>query len=65
MALRIHVDNDRCTGHGVCEAIAPDVFEVQDDASLVLLVDEPGEELRETLLEAATACPAAALRIEG
>ncbi|HXO52078.1 MAG TPA: ferredoxin, partial [Mycobacterium sp.] len=28
--MRVEVDLDKCTGHGICESIADDVFEVQD-----------------------------------
>ena len=28
--MRVEVDLDKCTGHGICESIAEDVFEVQD-----------------------------------
>ena len=31
--MRVEVDLDKCTGHGICESIAEDVFEVQDDGS--------------------------------
>jgi len=31
--VRIVVDRDRCTGLGMCEAEAPDLFEVQDDGT--------------------------------
>ncbi|HET9565528.1 MAG TPA: ferredoxin, partial [Mycobacterium sp.] len=27
--MRVEVDLDKCTGHGICESIAEDVFEVQ------------------------------------
>jgi hypothetical protein len=29
--MRIDVDLTRCTGHGICETIAADVFEASDD----------------------------------
>ena len=32
--MRVEVDLDKCTGHGICESIAEDVFEVQDDGSV-------------------------------
>ena len=28
---RISIDRSLCDGHGVCEALAPDVFELDDD----------------------------------
>ena len=38
--MRVEVDLDTCTGHGICESIADDVFEVQDDGTV--LIDENG-----------------------
>lgn len=29
--MRITVDRERCTGHGRCYALAPDVYEPDDD----------------------------------
>ena len=41
--MRIAVDYDKCSGLGMCESIAPDVFEVEDDGSLTLhLTEVPG-----------------------
>ena len=31
--MRVDVDLDKCTGHRICESIAEDVFEVQDDGT--------------------------------
>ena len=28
--MKVHVDQDRCEGHGRCYATAPDVFEADD-----------------------------------
>lgn len=63
--MRVCVDNDKCTAHAVCEAIAPEIFEVQDDGGLLILDENPAEELRQRLQESADACPADAIRIEG
>jgi len=30
MALRVHVDSEKCQGHNRCYALAPDLFEVDD-----------------------------------
>ena len=42
--MRIIVDTDRCTGHGICESLASDVFEVGSDgiAASVEVVEEIG-----------------------
>ncbi len=61
---KIVVDHDKCTGLGICESIAPDVFEVDDDGSLLLLEEEPAENRRDELREAVDGCPTGALSIE-
>ena len=62
--MRIVVDLDKCTGLGMCEAEAPDLFEVQDDGSLLVLIEKPDEERRAELEAAVEACPTEALSIE-
>jgi NADPH-dependent 2,4-dienoyl-CoA reductase/sulfur reductase-like enzyme/ferredoxin len=44
--MKINVDLDRCTGHGVCESILDTVFEVGDDGMVHLLVEAPGSRRR-------------------
>ncbi|MBA2324388.1 MAG: ferredoxin [Pseudonocardiales bacterium] len=61
--MRIVVDQDKCTGLGMCEAEAPDLFEVQDDGSLVLLNATPSEAQRAEAEVAVESCPTAALSI--
>ncbi|HZZ51241.1 MAG TPA: ferredoxin [Pseudonocardia sp.] len=61
--MRIVVDYDKCTGLGMCEAEAPDLFEVQDDGSLTVLVEKPAESQREELEAAVESCPTEALSI--
>ena len=61
--MRIVVDHDKCTGLGMCEAEAPDLFEVQDDGSLVLLNETPTEEQRAEAEAAVESCPTEALSI--
>jgi ferredoxin len=63
--MRIAVDLTRCTGHGICESIAEDVFEVQDDGSVLIHDDERPEPDRDRMQKAVIQCPAAALRLEG
>jgi ferredoxin len=31
MAMKVWIDQDLCTGDGICEEIAPDVFTLLDD----------------------------------
>lgn len=63
--MRIVVDRMRCEGLGMCEAMAHEFFEVDDDGNMVVLVDNPEEHHRRELTAAVNACPVLALRLEG
>lgn len=61
--MKVEVDLNKCTGHGICESIAEDVFEVQDDGTVVIHEAERPESDRDRMMRAVTQCPAAALRL--
>jgi ferredoxin len=61
--VRLEVDVDKCTGHGICESIAEDVFEVQYDGMLVIDHDKAATSDRDRLQQAVIQCPVAALRL--
>ncbi|GAB3001330.1 ferredoxin [Amycolatopsis acidiphila] len=61
--MNIHIDPDRCTGHGVCEGLAEDIFEVGDDGLAHLLQDPPPNDRREVIEQAVQQCPTLALRL--
>jgi ferredoxin len=61
--MRVEVDLTKCTGHGICESIADDVFEVQDDGSVLIHGNARPESDRDRMQRAVTQCPAAALRL--
>ncbi|RAV10307.1 ferredoxin [Mycolicibacterium sp. GF69] len=61
--MRVEVDLDKCTGHGICESIAEEVFEVRDDGIVSIHTPERPESDRERMQQAVTQCPAAALRL--
>ncbi len=61
--MKVVVDLATCTGHGICESIADDVFEVQDDGTLVIHDSERPESDRDRMRQAVTQCPAAALSL--
>jgi ferredoxin len=62
--MKITVDRKKCTALGVCESLAPDLFEVQQDGSLAILNEHPEGSLCEAAREAAEGCPTEALRVE-
>ena len=63
--MRVKVDYDICASTGSCVQVCPEVFEVRSDGYLYVLQEEPGEELREKVEQAADLCPTAAISIEG
>ncbi len=63
--MQVLCDFDKCTGLGLCESLAPDFFEVQDDGSLVVLRETFDEAERSSLEEAVRSCPTEALSLRG
>ncbi len=61
--MKVKVDYDMCASTGGCMQISPEVFEVRNDGYLYILQEEPGEELRAKVREAADLCPTAAIEI--
>jgi ferredoxin len=60
---RVVVDRERCVGSGSCEALAPDVFEVDDDGVLVVHRPESAEDELPDVRDAVAACPTRALSL--
>ncbi|MFF4260224.1 ferredoxin [Streptomyces sp. NPDC001663] len=63
--MKILLDRGKCTGLGICESMAPDVFEVDDDGALVLRTDTVPEGRLAEIEAAVTSCPTEALRLVG
>ncbi|MGH9067164.1 MAG: ferredoxin [Acidimicrobiales bacterium] len=63
--MKVVVDLDVCQSNALCTGVAPEVFEVRDDGLLYVLEEEPGEELRAAVEEAARMCPTQAIAIQG
>ncbi len=62
--MKVIVDFDVCASTGACMQTAPEMFEVRSDGYLYLLMEEPGEELRDKITMAADMCPTGAISIE-
>ena len=62
--MRIVVDRDLCDGHGMCEAMAHEFFELDDDDVMHLLEESPAESERAKVHAAVQACPALALSLQ-
>jgi ferredoxin len=61
--MRIVVDRDLCDGHGMCEAMAHEYFELDDDDTMHVLVESPPESDRAKVYAAVQSCPALALSL--
>jgi ferredoxin len=57
---RISIDRSLCNGYGVCEALAPEVFELDDDGFAVLRTAISDNE---ALRQACDSCPMGAISI--
>jgi len=62
--VRIVVDRDLCDGHGMCEAMAHEYFELDDDDVMHVLEESPPETERPKVHAAVQACPALALSLQ-
>jgi ferredoxin len=62
--MRIVVDRDLCDGHGMCEAMAHEFFELDDDDVMHVLQETAAEEDRAAVHAAVQACPALALSLQ-
>jgi ferredoxin len=63
--MKISVDQDKCVASGQCVTAAADVFDQRDeDGIVVLLTDNPPENLTADVHQAAAVCPALAIIVE-
>ncbi|MBF6125708.1 ferredoxin [Nocardia brasiliensis] len=60
--MRIVADRARCEGHGMCEALAPNLFRVGDDGIVEPLADAAAESDPDLLRLVVDSCPVEALR---
>jgi ferredoxin len=63
MSSTISIDRRRCTGHGRCYDVAPDLFEADDDGRGVVVRADVPAELAEQARRAEGACPERAVTI--
>ncbi|MFE0580330.1 MULTISPECIES: ferredoxin [unclassified Streptomyces] len=61
--MRLVVDLNRCQGYAQCAFLAPDVFAMHGDESLLYNPEAPPEQ-REDVLRAVAACPVQAILLE-
>ncbi len=57
---RIEIDQSLCSGFGACAELAPDVFEVEPGGTATVRIGESDDP---AVLDAAAACPMAAITV--
>lgn len=62
--MRVRVDVDLCQGHGVCVNEAPEVFQLEGDGPVSILLEEAPEALGAKLANALRYCPTGAVALE-
>ena len=60
----LKVNKDLCIGCGACQAVCPEVFEIEDDGFATVIVEEIPEDLKEDSLDAKEGCPTDAIEEE-
>jgi ferredoxin len=59
------IDGARCTGHGRCYSLAPEVYDADDEGHGMVLIADVPPELQESARRAAGECPERAVLVEG
>jgi len=63
--VKIIVENEKCIAAGQCVLSAPDVFDQnEEDGIVILLAENPSDDLTDNVEEAAALCPGRAIRLE-
>lgn len=62
--MKVVVDFDLCESNAVCMDVAPEVFKVDDDDMLHILMENPSEDLRAKVEESVRLCPRQAIKLE-
>jgi ferredoxin len=62
--MKVVVDFDLCEANAVCMDIAPEVFKVDDNDMLHILVEHPPDSMRSKIEECVRLCPRQAISIQ-
>jgi ferredoxin len=61
--MKIKVDFDLCESNALCEALAPQNFQIDDDDFLQVIDDQVTDENRDAVMQAVAACPKSAISV--
>ena len=63
--MKLRLDSARCTGHGRCYALAPELFDEDDEGRAILLAEEVLPQRRAEAQRAIDNCPEEAISSSG
>jgi ferredoxin len=61
----VSVDAERCTGHGRCYSLAPDVFDADDLGHCIVLAEDVSGEVEAHAVTGERNCPERAIILSG
>jgi ferredoxin len=61
--VRVRVDTDICTGHARCNAVAPDIYHLDDAGYCLIPVADVAQHLQTLAQDGADVCPERAIEI--
>jgi ferredoxin len=61
--VRVEVDLNICEGHGNCNAVAPEVYDLDDSGYCVIRKPDVPPDLANKAVEGAQACPVQAITV--
>lgn len=61
----VSVDAERCTGHGRCYSLAPDVFDADDLGHCIVLAEDVSGEVERQAVTGQQNCPEQAIILSG
>ncbi len=62
--MKVVVDFELCEANAVCMGVCPEVFRVEDDDTLTILMESPSENLRAKVEESVRLCPRQAISLQ-
>ncbi len=61
--MKVYIDQEVCTGCGLCADTCPEIFELGDETAEVMVEEVPSEQ-EDCVRQAAEDCPVEAIHVE-
>ena len=62
--MKIIEDFELCESNAICVDVSPEIFHINDEDELEILLEAPGERLRSRVEESVRLCPRQAISVE-